>query len=385
MAWVGYVPFHRTYHETLKGSRLTRTPCLGVKDGGSRDGSKLWKALLEHYEMRIQGYIVDLRQLFKRCFPTEVPNSQSQAAESPLVSHLRGLRDAVFAQYPSTTTRNEILVLQAHSIYKSFSVEDFAGLPFSGSQHFRSSLGFLGRLQASFSVLVRAAERLPSLENIHIFIVRPPPNSNAIAKRGEVDVGRWTLAQVFKHLGHTLSDDQVHSLLGSPGKKARWTRNKLLQEFNKLKSSTWEVHAEMRLLPSYIQAMATNDLVVQYIGCSKNSCFLCWHFLDLFAGIKTRGCHGKLYHLWGLPDFEGVTTAQMERVVASVRDVEGLVERQILDRDARILRQAKESIVGGSSIKTAIPGSGQPSMVKTVLEYLENQRASLLFPRENAE
>ncbi|KAF7506412.1 hypothetical protein GJ744_011766 [Endocarpon pusillum] len=74
----------------------------------------------------------------------------------------------------------------------------------------------------------------------------------------------------------------------------------------------------------------------------------------------------------------------MERVVASVRHVEGLVERQILDRDARILRQAKESTVGASSVKTAIPDSGQPSMVKTVLEYLENQRASLL-PRDNAE
>ena len=385
MAWVSYVPFGRTYPETLEGSRLTKTPCLGVKDGGSRHSSMLWKVLLEHYEMRIQGYIVDLRQLLKRCFPTEVSNSQSQAVESRLVSHLRRLRDAAFAQYPSTTTRNEILVAQAHFIYKSFSVEDFAGLPFSGWQHFRSSLGFLGRLQASFSVLVRAAEILPGFENINISIVKLPAHSNAIAKRGEVDVGRWTLAQVFEHLGRTLSDDQVHSLLGSPGKKARWTRNKLLQEFNRLTSLTWEVHAEMRLLSAYIRAMATNDLVVQYIGCSKNSCFLCWHFLDLFAGIKTRGCHGKLYQLWGLPDFEGVTTAQMERVVASVRDVEGLVERQLLDRDARILRQAKESTIGASSIKTAIPGSGQPSMVQTVLKYLENQRASLLFPIENAE
>lgn len=177
----------------------------------------------------------------------------------------------------------------------------------------------------------------------------------------------------------------MHNLIGSPDKKARWTRNKLLQEFNKLKSSTWEVHAEMQLLPSYIQAMTTNDLVVRYIGCSKNSCFLCWRFLDLFASIKTRGCHGKLYHLWGLPDLEGVTTAQIQRVVASVRDVEGLVKRQILDREARILKHAKESTVGASSIKTAIPGSEQPSMAKMVLEYLENQRASLLFPSENAE
>ena len=315
---------------------------------------------------------MDLRRLLKQCFPTEVSNSQSQAMESPLVSHLRGLRDAAFAQYPSTTTRNEILVLQAHLIYKSFSFEDFDRLPFPGWQNFRSSLGFLGRLQTSFSVLVRAAERLPNFENINISIVRLPTHGITSAKKGEVRAGRWTLAQVFKHLGLPLTDDQVHSLLGSPSKKARWTRNKLLQEFNKLKSSTWEVHAEIQLLPSYIQAMATNDLVVQYLGCSKKSCFLCWHFLDLFAGIKTRGCHGKLYHLWGLPDLEGVTTAQMAQVVASVRDVECLIQRQILDKDARILKQAKESTVGASSVKTAIPDTGRPLMVKIVQEYLEN-------------
>jgi len=343
----------------------------------------LWKILLERYEVRIQGYIVDLRQLLKRFFPITVPNSQSQAVESPLVSHLSRLKDAVFAQYPSTTTRNETLVLQAHSIYKNFSIQNFGGLPFSGWQHLRSSLGFLGGLQASFRVLLRAAERLQGFENINI--IRLTVHRDAIAERGDVDVGKWTLAQVFEHLGHTLTDDQVHSLIGSQGKKARWTRNKLLQEFNKLKSSTWEVHAEMQLLSPYIQAMATNDLTVRYIGCSKNSCFLCWHFWDLFANIKTRGCHGKLYHLWGLPDLEGLATAQIQRVVISVQVVEGLVKRQILGKDARILRQAKESTVGTSSIMTVIPGSEQPSMINTVLRYLENQRASLLFPSKNAQ
>jgi hypothetical protein len=99
--------------------------------------------------------------------------------------------------------------------------------------------------------------------------------------------------------------------------------------------------------------------------------------------MKTRGCHGKLYH--PCPDLDGITTTQGQRVVASVRDVEALLKRRILDRDARILRQTKEWTVGGSSIKTVIPGSGQPSMITTVLKYLENRRASLLFPSVNIE
>lgn len=341
--------------------------------------------LLEHYEARIQGYTVDLRQLLKRYFPTKVSTSESQAVESPLILHLRGLRAAAFAQYTSTAAKNETLVTQAHFMYKTFSDEEFAGLPFFGGQHFRSSLGFLGRLQTSFGVLVRAAETLPGFEHVNISIIKFTTDSYAATRRDEANVSRWTLAQVFGHLGITLDDEQVHSLLGSPGEKARWTRNRLLQEFAKLKASTGEIHAEMRLLPSYIQAVDRGELVFQYIGCSKNSCFLCWHFLDLFAGIKTRGCHGKLYNLWGLPTFEGVPTTQLQRVVASVRAVEGLVERQILGRDARFLRQAKESTIGASSIKTAIPGSGQPSMHSTLRSYLETQRATLRSPGENVE
>lgn len=339
--------------------------------------------LFKHYETRIQGYVVDVRQCLKRCFPIVVSRSESQATEFPLFSHLYDLRDAAFAEYTSTTIRNETLVLQAHLVYKSFSVKDFDTISISGSQNLRSALGFLSRLKTSFSVLIRAAERLPGFEEINITTLMLPTHKNPTAKRGKADDGRWTLAQAFEYLGHNLTDEHVHILLGSPGKKACWTKQKLLQEFNRLGSSTWEVHAEMQLLPTYIQAVGMNQQVVRYIGCSKSSCFLCWHFLDLYASIQTRGCHGKLYHLWGLPYLENLASAQIEQVVASVRGVEDLVKRQILDQNSRVLRQVKELTVGTSSIRTTIPASEKPSMTKTVLEYLAKQRASLLFSSDN--
>lgn len=142
-----------------------------------------------------------------------------------------------------------------------------------------------------------------------------------------------------------------------------------------MKSSTWEVHAEIQLLPHYIRAPVNNEAVVSYIGCSKHSCFLCSHFLDAFAAIRTPGCHGKLYNLWGLPSFGAISTASAAKVVTSVRELEAVIEREILNKATEFVPPAKESTIGPSSIHTAVPVYDQPSLSRRVLEYLQNQRA----------
>jgi hypothetical protein len=358
-----------------------------LTDEAEKKSSTLRKVLLEHYESRLESYIADLRQCLKRCFPSTALISQPQVVDSSLVSHLRRLKDAAFTEYDLTTIRNETLVLLAHSIYKSFSVEDFVedfrSVSISSARNLRDSIGFLGRLQSSFLVLSRAAERLSSFESININIVDYPTCKNPPAKSGELSTGCWTVAETLEYLGYSLTDNQIQNLMGCLGSKTRWAKSKLLREFGKLKSSSWEVHAEMQLLPVYLQAMASDDLAVRYIGCSKNSCFLCYHFLDLIANITTRGCHGKLYHLWRLPDLKDATTMHAQRLAASVQGLENLIKLQLLDREARSLQPAKESTIGSSSIETAIPDIRQPSMSTKILEHLERQRANMRFSAEN--
>ncbi|KPI43240.1 uncharacterized protein AB675_7177 [Cyphellophora attinorum] len=339
--------------------------------------SLLWNRLLEHYEMRVQGYVVELRQLLKLLFPGESPSDQYQASDTQILIHLRVLRVAIYTHYPSTLARNQALVEGAYSIYRSFVEEDFAALPSTSWQRLRSCLGFLGRLQASFKTFIKAAERLPGFENVKVLVVQPPAQGNSKSGGGKVVVAKWTVPRLFEHIGYEFTDKNVSSLLTGPGKKSQWTRNKLLQEFNKLGSWTGEVHAELQLLPSYLQAQETNNLAAQYIGCSKHSCFLCWHFLEQVGAIRTRGCHGKLYNLWGLPDFHAITASQTHGLLAAVRHVESLVEKQILATDAQGRQQAKESTLGPSSIGTALPGSGSTPLTRLIIqEHLVNQRAN---------
>ncbi|KAK3322760.1 hypothetical protein B0H66DRAFT_474160 [Apodospora peruviana] len=323
-----------------------------TQDGSTKDA--LWAALLMHSESRIQSYLVDVRQLLKRYQQHyDTAHQRVQVDTTSLDSELSELCVAVFGQHPSTASRNDALVTRAHAIHKMFSSADFESLGFPASASLRTALGYLGRPRTSFHALP------------------------------------WSVAQTFRQLGQPLTDDQVHSLLGSNGRKARWTKARLLQEFGKLRSPTWEVHAEMQLLQHCILAAPSDGRMVPYFGCSKRSCFLCWSFLDLFQGFKSRGCHGKLYNLWGLPTFEGAKAEDMRKVAGTVRGLESLLTKEILHGNDGAPTLAKESTIGPSSIHTTMPTYERPGLVNTVMRYLDNQRLNVLFPatdsgRENA-
>ncbi|KAK5661582.1 hypothetical protein OQA88_9678 [Cercophora sp. LCS_1] len=100
--------------------------------------------------------------------------------------------------------------------------------------------------------------------------------------------------------------------------------------------------------------------------------------------VRTRGSHGKLYNLWGLPDFQGLSMAQMEQIIRPVRDLESSLSAEIINRDGVVVPQAKESTLGAATISTVLPGSNTPSTTSMVSSYLQNQRANLLVKASSA-
>ena len=234
-------------------------------------------------------------------------------------------------------------------------------------------------------VLVRAAERLTGMANISIRTVGGP----AARKVSSSEQGQnWALRRRFKHLGYAFTDDEVGDLMGFQGKHVRWSKHKLAKEFDKLKSSTWEVHAEMQLLPLYTDPSLTQSAgvsVVNYIGCSKRSCFLCWHFLTLLGRVQTRSSHGKLYNLWQLPAFQAVPVGQADPIKEAVRRLESLMIAELTSLNVVILPQAKESTLGDSTMSIVMQGPNTPSATSMISSYLQNQRASVLAKALGAE
>ncbi|KAK4454850.1 hypothetical protein QBC34DRAFT_103175 [Podospora aff. communis PSN243] len=374
----GFRPIDKEFLERSQ-SLLRRIAATGQDDESK---GALWTALLTHSESRIQGYLVDLRQLLKRyqqhCGTTLKP---AQATVSALDLELRELSLAAFGQHPSTASRNDVLVTRAHTIHKMFSSEDFENLGFSASSGLKTATGYLGRLRTSFHTLIAAAERLEGFANIQITAIADKKAHGKRSKKAGSDATEpWSVARTFRQLGLPLTDDNVHTLLGSAGTKAKWSKAKLIQEFGKLRSPAWEVHAEMQLLQYSILNSPSSGRMFPYFGCSKRSCFLCWSFLGLHQGFKTRGCHGKLYNLWTLPSFEGSRPQEMSKIADTVRGLEALLTKELLNSNTDAMPLAKESTIGSSSIHTILPTFERPGLADTVLSYLDNQRLNTLFP-----
>ncbi|KAK0615560.1 hypothetical protein B0T17DRAFT_497172 [Bombardia bombarda] len=356
---------------------------LIAKNNGLRPRDKHFLDIIAAQLREIARGSDPVRQLLKafiQAYGSDEPTALP--AESPLSSQLKKIHSSLFGSHDSTLSRNETLVLQAHGIYRTFSDDDFADLSSPRPQKLRECLGLLGRLRTAFAVLVRSAERLPGFADFTISTIQQP-QSNGKAKPSSPEA--WTLTQVFHFLGRRLDDNEAQVVMSSSSKKTKWTKNKLIQDFNSLKSSSREIHAEIQLMPRYIEATTlAHDSVFQYIGCSKRSCFLCWHFLRLFAHISTRGCHGKLYNLWNVPDFQGLSTVDTPPVMSALRRLESLIKRELLGQEMVILPQAKESTVGGSSVSTRVPHFEDTSLSSIAKAHLENERANRLWKNTNA-
>ncbi|KIW21366.1 hypothetical protein PV08_01946 [Exophiala spinifera] len=87
------------------------------------------------------------------------------------------------------------------------------------------------------------------------------------------------------------------------------------------------VHCEMQLLMYFSQTGVEQCL--NYFGCSKKSCWLCWQMIRHNSKHSVRGTHRKLYPRWAFPfNFdpsqpaiaEGLTNAYSE-MMATIRDL----------------------------------------------------------------
>ncbi|KAH8806868.1 hypothetical protein DL96DRAFT_1763937 [Flagelloscypha sp. PMI_526] len=73
------------------------------------------------------------------------------------------------------------------------------------------------------------------------------------------------------------------------------------------------VHAEVQVFRHLAQARVDPKDLFPYVGCSKLSCFMCKLFLDSYCVFDMRGCHGKLYNQWTVPDINNISAEVVEK------------------------------------------------------------------------
>lgn len=345
----------------------------------------LWNTLLRHQASRLNSATVDLRQIMKsfpHLLPQHIPPESTGNNVLPDVDVvvldfedcLKLLAKLLFGDSDSGLERHDRLVTLSHTLYRTFPAEDFQALGPTGDK-LHQAIGFLGRLQTSFRVLLAAARQIPGFDDLALIPVV------GLKTRKKPLGQQWSVAKTFQALNLPLSDTAVGKLMEPSSSKARWTKNKLLNDFSRLKSPTWEVHAEIQLIIfilSHPEEVA-NGKRFDYIGCSKYSCLLCSKFLHFFEALKTRGCHGKLYnHSWTVPLEDNLGENEQRMLSETVLKVISWMRKE-LNASKRIPAQrkleVKESTIGGSLF--SIPGMSQENRQEShaASEHLRRQRA----------
>ncbi|KAK0735080.1 hypothetical protein B0T26DRAFT_690770 [Lasiosphaeria miniovina] len=347
---------------------------------------KLWASLVDWYKPRLMDYIVQAKLALKKCnldgLTADPPTSQAtspQVQTSPLPSKLRELYDTL-NNTPRLSTKAglEGVILLAYHICYLFPESEFKQITKdkSGIRSIRNALGFLGRLQSCFNTLINATERLSNFDGLRIVPVTIPPNK----PQSKAPNNKWSAVETFASLNLRLDDQSVENVIGSGNAKGKdaWTKGRLLQKFDKLKSSVSEVHAEVQLVLGLAQHSHVGGAVLRYIGCSKRGCFLCSKFVHGYGSFTTPGSHGKLYHLWSVPEVSVISDSESAQLAAAVGSTEKAMRNLILNKKKDHLAHVAESTVGGSSVASTVRRFGDQHLMDLVSRHLESQREAAM-------
>ncbi|KPM42451.1 hypothetical protein AK830_g4100 [Neonectria ditissima] len=341
----------------------------------------LWTSLVRSYRLRLINYMVEVKQTLKKTSlsAAKVEPPALHDHQPSLLSHLEEFRALVNDPARSSTQDGlEEAVHRAYDMCSLYNEQEFekAINNNSSTRSLRNSLGFLGRLRTCFNTLIRGADRLANFQNLRILPAAVLPTSRARPKKLR-STGHWSAVKTFLSLDLTLDDKTVESVVGTGKKKQSWTKTKLLQKFDKLKSSVSEVHAEVQVILAAARHDCTGALIFGYVGCSKRSCFLCSRFVHSYGSFTTRGCHGKLYDLWTVPELSWFTEEERSKLANTLKHVETAMKDSIRNKKTGGLVHAQESTIGGSSVATIRQQFDNPYMSSLVSQYLESQREDL--------
>lgn len=339
---------------------------------------ELWSLLMRSYEPRIKVYASQARQALENTHitPHILENTVSALHNRPLLRLLVDFQ-ALVQNTPRLSTQEglEEAVERAYDICCIHNEQEFESIAcyIPGARSLRKTLGFLGRLRKCFKTLIRGAERISPFQNIRIIPVTTLPAGRARQKKGK-SADDWSLAMTFSSLDLILDDQTVKSMFKSGKRKGPWTKDTLLSRYNELKSPISEVHAEVQVVLAATRHECKGASILEYVGCSKHSCFLCSKFILKYGQFRTRGCHGKIYSRWTIPQVSWLAPDECLRIVKILGDIENNMENSIKSKKPINVPHAQESTIGGSSVATVRRHFGNPYAKTLASQHLQTQR-----------
>lgn len=330
----------------------------------------LWEELLCYYQPRLDNYASDLKvnlKAFKAdgfldskpiydpdskhskwaCNDVDGTDSYSEDTHDEDMklakAHIRDL-DLILSS-ESQDSQRRLLVEKAYSLRHITSIRVFLNSCSKTSLGHKilSDILFLGRLRSCYFTMVDAAECISGFSTLSIVLVDHPSPRTYLPTLPP-------LADVLEYLHMSLDPGTIRRIFGE-----KWTVLSAERHFKECQTQVsrkhLHTHAEVQLvlhLTKNIDIDVMNKEIYPYIGCSKLSCFLCSTFLASFRkdglSFGTRGCHGKVYWQWSIPDLGGLQNGMDTTLDAVVKHVQNVLVRELLKLPESVSHVAESSV-----------------------------------------
>lgn len=332
----------------------------------------LWNEMLSYHQARISSdYIPSLRASFK-------DYNSSSGNHSDLDDELSALRRLAFdVTKPGQTTieKYDKLVTTAYKLRMTKSVEEVLQSSAGSTTKMKRlwvDICLLARLRVTFNKFEEIALKLPSFNKVTIILLL---RDSVVVEPPEPPL---SLKQTFDILKISLDSTTVKSMIGQ-----RWSLSRVERKFSKRQKQKLNIHAEVQMLLFLCRNEPSADALLPYLGCSKFSCLMCARFLSFHGRFTTRGCHGRLFKPWTLPEAAGLRLGQRDQIVGAVIKLQEYLKKELKSMVNKSERQEKTSAIGGSSILSAhwSEGSERQSDLERRKLKAEQGRVAEMFKR----
>ncbi|KAF2498689.1 hypothetical protein BU16DRAFT_481792 [Lophium mytilinum] len=330
----GFPELDRSVYDNLSELLGRLANSKGKQDEIAKE--ELWNEMLAYHQDRIQSdYIPSLRADFK-----------AVGNDVPIDYKLSALQQLVFGVVnPGQSTINHYskLITAAYELRITKTAEETMHISPNATSRTKKlwvDICLLARLRVALQKFVETAHILPSFHNVTITLLA---RGSVSVKPSERPLG---LKQIFDILRLDLDDSTVKSVMNQT-----CTLNRVRQEFSTRQKQKLNVHAEVQMLLFLCSSEPANRASLPYFGCSKYCCFMCARLLKFHGKFATRGCHGRLFRPWTVPEAAGLRLSQANRLVRSLIQLQEDVEKELKSNLKRIIRQKRTSAVGGSSVQ----------------------------------
>jgi hypothetical protein len=338
----------------LEGKKVPGTvPGVSIEPANPAVEAELWNILASYYEERLHYYAAKLDIPEHHDIMRHLPSRSADPAESLLSELFKSIANE------GTSDINILAALscKAHEITVHSTSKQVVSDRFGQAAPLvLSQIRFLARLRTAHRVFIEIAQVLPSFDSVEIIPLHIETKVSGPPRKP------LKLAQALALIGKDCSQTTIQTFVHKS-----WPLERSAQAFNSLQKQRVHVHAEVQTILGLAQSGVDTEQLFNYMGCSKRNCYLCKAFIVCYGFFDTRGCHGKLYSRWTVPNASGISPTTRDRLVKAITGVQHAVGRELGSPIPPTRAHLPESTLGVTSSTSSRAGERQNHKDETVL------------------